>query len=423
MIADLNKQIQLVEYNFLNLPQKVTTDLHAIDYDYDAAGTKLRKKVVQGNNTTTTDYIGGIHYINGSIDFIQTAEGRADRASDGTYTYSYFISDHLGNNRVTITTAGIITQVNDYYPFGLTFNSSASSPENLYKFNGKEEQEETGWLDYGARMYQPELGRWFNIDPLAEAYDSYSPYNYTLNNPILYIDPDGQYVDWSNISGKEKRVAKRALRRHKSSGQYKNLYKQLKKSDGRYVVNRKDGMGTNGGQFEGNNKLNYDAEVDSESGEVISEAFSVSTLDGFGFGDGEKGGNINLNFEMVEGLKTKDQVEILSDFAVEEVVHAAQYDDNGNLPGTANTEFEAKAIVGQIASESRRSIWTAEVDKTAHSIGLKSFRRGSVNLSNYNSSLNKWHSDPRLSGNYKARRRTNATPQMLIRLVKRKGKK
>ncbi len=73
MIADLNKQIQLVEYNFLNLLQKVTTDLHAIDYDYDAAGTKLRKKVVQGNNTTTTDYIGGIHYINGSIDFIQNS--------------------------------------------------------------------------------------------------------------------------------------------------------------------------------------------------------------------------------------------------------------------------------------------------------------------------------------------------------------
>jgi len=194
MIADLNKQIQLVEYNFLNLLQKVTTDLHAIDYDYDAAGTKLRKKVVQGNNTTTTDYIGGIHYINGSIDFIQTAEGRADRASDGTYTYSYFISDHLGNNRVTINTAGIITQVNDYYPFGLTFNDYPEGQENLYTYTGKEEQKETGWVDFGARMYQPELGRWFNVDPKSYKYFSWSPYNYVFNSPLMFVDPDGREV-------------------------------------------------------------------------------------------------------------------------------------------------------------------------------------------------------------------------------------
>jgi len=218
MIADLNKQIQLVEYNFLNLPQKVTTDLHAIDYDYDAAGTKLRKKVVQGNNTTTMDYIGGIHYINGSIDFIQTAEGRADRASDGTYTYSYFISDHLGNNRVTINTAGIITQVNDYYPFGLTFNDYAEGQENLFKYNGKEEQEETGWYDYGARMYMPDIGRWGVIDPMSETYYGVSPYNFALNNPIYFIDPDGNFT-----IGVHKKLTKDALKKFGYSDNVRDL--------------------------------------------------------------------------------------------------------------------------------------------------------------------------------------------------------
>ncbi|MDW3197420.1 MAG: RHS repeat-associated core domain-containing protein [Cytophagales bacterium] len=81
-----------------------------------------------------------------------------------------------------------------YLPFGGTFNSSATSPENLYKYNGKEEQKETGWYDYGARMQDPWLGRWFNIDPLAGKYYQWSPYTYTLNNPIRFVDPDGMQV-------------------------------------------------------------------------------------------------------------------------------------------------------------------------------------------------------------------------------------
>ncbi|MDW3195743.1 MAG: RHS repeat-associated core domain-containing protein [Cytophagales bacterium] len=78
-----------------------------------------------------------------------------------------------------------------YLPFGLTFNSSATSPENLYNYNGKEDQKETGWLDYGARMYQPDLGRFLQLDLLSEVMRRHSPYNYAFDNPIRFVDPDG----------------------------------------------------------------------------------------------------------------------------------------------------------------------------------------------------------------------------------------
>ena len=189
-------------YNLLNLPIVATIPAGTAAYTYDAIGTKLRKADLLGGVSTTTDYISGIQYDGTSttdtLSFIQTEEGRA--LHNGTsYDYQYFLNDNLGNTRVTFNTktgTAKVIQQDDYYPFGLEINRTPGNPKNEYLYNKKELQEGLGQYDYGARFYDPVIGRWTTIDPLAEVNRRWSPYNYVENDPIRLIDPDGMNVDY-----------------------------------------------------------------------------------------------------------------------------------------------------------------------------------------------------------------------------------
>ena len=213
MTKDLNKGITEIQYNSLNLPRQMDIKSPVAEarneYTYSAGGQKL--KVVQkwnpnysttpvigsAINTTaltqskTTDYVGNKIYENGTLKRILI---------DGGYIegnlYHYYLTDHLGNNRVVVNASGTLVQKNHYYPFGSIFAGTTGPDKQPYKYNGKELDQMHGLnlYDYSARYYESAVGRFTSVDPLAEKYYSWSPYSYVGNNPIKLIDPDGK--DW-----------------------------------------------------------------------------------------------------------------------------------------------------------------------------------------------------------------------------------
>ncbi len=122
----------------------------------------------------------------------------------------FYIYDHLGNTRVTYSTAVscsasvsyTVEAVVDYYPYGKILREYHNSEREKYLTTQHERDAETG-LDYrGARFYDADLGRFLSLDPLAADFPDWSDYNYVLGNPLRYIDRDGRSPDDIILKGK-----------------------------------------------------------------------------------------------------------------------------------------------------------------------------------------------------------------------------
>ncbi len=189
LTQDLNKGVTEITYNLLNLPQtlSLSNSFGSANntYVYAADGRKLKTSI----GSKTTDYCGNVIYENGMLKRILLEGGYIENGS-----YNFYLTDHLGNNRVVVNAGGSVMQTNHYYPFGMSFAEGTTTSLQPYKYNGKELDMERGlnWYDFDARMYDGM--RFTTRDPLQEKYPWISPYTYCNNNPMRYIDPTG--MDW-----------------------------------------------------------------------------------------------------------------------------------------------------------------------------------------------------------------------------------
>lgn len=163
MTADASKGISSITWNVLGQPQTVTfIDGATVSYLYAADGTKLREI----------------------------------RTGTGTTARCYFVRDHLGSVRAVVNDSGTSLETDDYYPLGGPLPTGSSTTLQPEKYQGKDWNATSSFnvYDFGARLYDPALGRWLSQDPLAEKYYAHSPYLFCAGDPVRFVDPSGEKI-------------------------------------------------------------------------------------------------------------------------------------------------------------------------------------------------------------------------------------
>ena len=230
MTSDLNRRISSVSYNRQNRPARIKHSGGTETFTYLPDGTK-RERTALGKDwsLSRTEYRGNLVCADDSLKYILFDGGLI--AMDGASPeYLFFLRDHLGSVRVVARPDGKAVQVNHYYPYGMAFagggmsgNAGAHPVEGgvsvaggsleiggetggmelarpgasqPYRFLGNElyTSNSLGLYDFSARMYDPALGRFLSVDPMAEGYRHLSPYAYCAGNPVVYADKDGQVI-------------------------------------------------------------------------------------------------------------------------------------------------------------------------------------------------------------------------------------
>ncbi|MBQ6187658.1 MAG: hypothetical protein IJK49_06935, partial [Prevotella sp.] len=240
-----DRRITSISYNLLNLPEEISmlNDNHE-SYQYDTEGNKLhvRYKTSEyqlaypgfpsaldvGSDTgipqevlpdnpmvnphdslivgpiggdvvpletsyLTDDYCVNVVYEDSVLKMILLPEGYISKSGD-TYTYHYYLKDHLGSNHVVLNGSGTLKQQIHYYTSGLPISDLSGMSYQRYMFQGKlfDTMHGLRWHDHGARFADNTILRWTTMDPLCEKYYDTSPYVFCANNTIRNIDPDGK---------------------------------------------------------------------------------------------------------------------------------------------------------------------------------------------------------------------------------------
>jgi RHS repeat-associated protein len=189
-------------YDHRNLPISITAGGVTSVYRYNHEGQRIAKQAGAGN---TEFYVLegaatlGVFTVNGSGTptswyFNLLAGQRVIGRQPNTGDRLYYHRDLLGSTRAVVDSATVVESY-DYDPWGLLMPGRTLAGGTKERFTGKERDAETGLDYFGFRYYMPAVGRWTTVDPPADEFPSWSPYNYVQNNPVSYTDPYGLCPD------------------------------------------------------------------------------------------------------------------------------------------------------------------------------------------------------------------------------------
>ena len=182
----------------INYKDKYNQQLQSIKDNYKAFDQPY-------NGKDNDDYVNGQGFCcnDGTPEAAQARAMARTRAVNGNFKPNddyekmqfYYHPDHLGSSSYITNLDGEVSQHIEYVPFGEVFIEERNNTWNTpYLFNAKEFDEETGMYYYGARYYEPRLSLWMSVDRFAEKYPATSGYNYAINNPVRYIDINGDSI-------------------------------------------------------------------------------------------------------------------------------------------------------------------------------------------------------------------------------------
>ncbi len=104
----------------------------------------------------------------------------------------YYYKDHLGSVRAVVNANNELVSAQDYDQWGYILQGRTyESDDSKFKFTGKERDEENKYDYFGARYYDARVGRWGQVEPLLDKYPELTPYNFSVDNPLRVIDPNG----------------------------------------------------------------------------------------------------------------------------------------------------------------------------------------------------------------------------------------